>query len=79
MLGTVRQLKEYPMAKDNPIVTMVSSMVFAAFVLLAALNYPGTKLVNKVNNEQKTRYELPIMVLRALLPLIPIILSFYGK
>ena len=75
-LEPVRQIREGAVLNDNPALTVISTVVLAAFLLLAVINFPRCKwsLENHTGLKEKQ-----LLWLRAAIPLVLILLSFYGK
>ena len=75
-LEPIRQMREQAAAPKAPVFTVISSMVLAAFVLLMVSNAPNCKwpLENRTGLKEKQ-----LLWIRAAIPLILVLLSFYGK
>lgn len=75
-LDPVRQMREGVVTEGNPAFTVVSSIILAAFFLLALINSPKCRwtLENRTGLKEKQ-----LLWMRAAIPLILVLLSFYGK
>ena len=77
LFGGIRTVKDYPLAYNNPICTLVSTVVFAAILLLFVINSPKFKII--VRDDDIGLNMKQILWIRACIPLILMMLSFYGK
>lgn len=75
-LDPVREAREGVAVIGNPVFTVVSSVVLAAFLLLAVINSPKCRwtLGNHTGLKEKQ-----LLWIRAFIPLVLVLLSFYGK
>ena len=74
-LRGIRGIKENVMLYDNPVYTVVSSVIFAVFVLILLINSPKYKPVNGGGSEKLNKKA--ILYIRSSLLFILILLSFY--
>lgn len=73
-LRGIRGIKENVMLYDNPVYTVVSSVIFAVFVLILLINSPKYKPVNGGSEKLNKK---AILYIRSSLLFILILLSFY--
>ena len=76
-LEQVHGIKENVMEYGNPAYVMASSVVFAAFVLLFFINSSGFGRTVKVKEDESGLSVRVLLWVRALIPLLLVLLSFY--
>ncbi len=76
-LEQVHGIKENVMEYGNPAYVMASSVVFAAFVLLFFINSSGFGRAVKVKETESGLSVKALLWVRALIPLLLVLLSFY--
>lgn len=76
ILDPIREVKQEIFLNDAPVFIMISTVVSAALVLLAVMNLPEVKeRLGKENSLQ----ERQILWIRAAMPLMLVLLSYYGR